>query len=691
MALEKARVQLLNPDTGAVVEEVDILSTASVISYVNNDKTIRDFRGIPAGTTFKEEDEVSVKDVLDSLLYPYEQMEIESIASVDGKSISQDTIVYKEKFYPIDSFTYTAKVNVGKVSRLTFQLKRYNNVSGDVTSTENTVSVTPGSTYLYTQEVINISDDTSLQLVINDGTNITVSPTLEFKFIYPVYVGYCDASQFVEEKDDYTIAINTLRATDYFNTLIANKSPLIERRLIPVQDVQSIVLTDPIYSDKEYNLCILYPNTWHKVEAITDCNDDIITGGYRYNNQLSIKPDNQDIHKVQYTVYASKDVYNVQLAAAKSVVYNFELGTGSIDYGTTGAPALVGFDPLCHHPLDRRLEVSTYSELKNIQYKYDGMSVFVLDIHSYYRYDITTDMWINTNQEFLFGNEIPSLDIGKSGDVYINISTGHIYQKYQDIRWEDKGIITVNLADDLLKAVDIWQSGYKYQPGDYVYWNNKYWKAQYETTSEPGTDNTWVETKPTLVQGPEGEPGEAATIEIADVLVTENVDDADVINLGDKFHARLRFIVPRGPQGEQGPEGKQGEKGDQGEQGPEGPEGPKGPKGDPGDPADVTALEKIVKNQATEIGSLSSEILDIKNEIDTINSTINSIKSTIPTKAVQEGTALKFQNAENVTLFQATVTNGIPIMVDGELDYSDAKTAYIEMEDGTDYYILKFM
>ena len=99
MALEKARVQLLNPDTGAVITEVDILTTGSCVSYVNDHATISDFRGIPAGTTFSEGDNVSVTDVLDKILYPYQEMEIESISNVEGKSVSSDTHILNLKFF----------------------------------------------------------------------------------------------------------------------------------------------------------------------------------------------------------------------------------------------------------------------------------------------------------------------------------------------------------------------------------------------------------------------------------------------------------------------------------------------------------------------------------------------------------------------------------------------------------------
>ena len=38
MSLEKARVQLLDPQTGAVLAEVDVLTSAPVVSYTNDKK-----------------------------------------------------------------------------------------------------------------------------------------------------------------------------------------------------------------------------------------------------------------------------------------------------------------------------------------------------------------------------------------------------------------------------------------------------------------------------------------------------------------------------------------------------------------------------------------------------------------------------------------------------------------------------
>lgn len=644
MALEKARVQLLNPDTGAVITEVDILTTGSCVSYVNENATVSDFRGIPAGTTFKEGDNISVSDILDKILYPYEEMEIESVSNAEGKSVSSDTIYYQEKFKTIPSFTFSSKVKVGNIDTLTFTLKRYNNKTGDVKDYTSTIKVVAGSEYLYTQEVKDISDDTSLQLVVTDGTTNIASPTVEFKFIYPMYVGYCDINLLLTTYEDTHIAIDPHKASEYFNNLIATDSFLIDKRIIPEQDLHNIIINDPLITQNRYYPFILYPNEWSKIINIFDCNEDIITGSFHYNNELSIKPDNDSVHASQYTVYACKESYNPQLTAAGYITFQFEYGKPSIDYKGKGVPNLTGFNLLNNLPLDLRLEVEKYSDLEEIEYKYDGMVVFVDEYSSYYRYDQKHDLWFSTNQEMLFGNTVPPLELGKDGDTYINLSSGHIYQKYKNIRWEDKGVITVNLSGDILLSIDVWQRGHRYKAGEYVYWNGKYWKALFDTTFEPGTDNTWVETKPTVTQGPQGEPGEAATVEIADVLVTDNDSDANVINLGDKFHARLRFIIPKGE---------------------------KGAKGDKGDSADIIQFQKEIKE-------LQEKVIELNNKI--------------PTVATADGNTLYFKNDLNQILMKVSISGlGIPIMENGKLNHVDSKSVYLEKVENERYYDIKFM
>lgn len=92
-------------------------------------------------------------------------------------------------------------------------------------------------------------------------------------------------------------------------------------------------------------------------------------------------------------------------------------------------------------------------------------------------------------------------------------------------------------------------------------------------------------------QGPQGEQGEAATIEAGQAYSVPAGQSPVVTNVGTPNAAVFDFYIPKGDTGEpgeQGPRGPQGPKGDPGIQGPKGeqgdtgPQGPQGQKGDQG-------------------------------------------------------------------------------------------------------------
>jgi hypothetical protein len=72
-------------------------------------------------------------------------------------------------------------------------------------------------------------------------------------------------------------------------------------------------------------------------------------------------------------------------------------------------------------------------------------------------------------------------------------------------------------------------------------------------------------------QGPQGDPGQAATIEVGTVTTVPNGDPATVTNVGTETDAVFDFEIPEGPQGIQGDPGPQGPQGDPGPPGPPGP------------------------------------------------------------------------------------------------------------------------
>ena len=549
MSLEKARVQLLDPQTGAVLAEVDVLTSAPVVSYTNDKKVVRDFRGIKAGTSFPEASETSVKDILDDILYPYVEPEIQYITDNKGNQIKEDTTVYVERFSEVRPFYVMAKILAGDSTNLDISLKIYDGSNGTTKTIKSSVVVTPGSVYNYQQNVEKFSFDTSIQLTVSDGTSVVSSPIVSYKFIYPIFVGYCDLDEIMDETG---VVIDDAKASNYFNTLIRNQSPFLEERLIPIQNVKGITVNNVLYESTRMHPCILYPNTWNKVESITDANEDDITGSFLYNANVPIKPDPTVTSNVQYSVFANRNEYYVQLAAVGEISYNFIPGRGSLDHVEEGVPSLTGFDILCKLPMDLRTVVNTYEDLFKIEYPYESLVVFVKDEKTFFRYmgDDADYKWQPTNQQVFLSTTgtTPDLTIGQWNDISIDVTTGNFYRKYQNVRWELIGQIVGGGT-----YVESWVSGNTYPEGSIVSHNDKFWKAERETTSEPGTDDSWVET--TIgggIPGPAGPPGDAATIVIVDTLTGLPGTEALVENLGDKQNARLRFTIPAGMPGESG-------------------------------------------------------------------------------------------------------------------------------------------
>lgn len=548
MALQKARVQLLDPETGKVVAEVDVLTSAPVVSYINDNVVVRDFRGIPAGTTFAESEEKSVQDVLDDILYPYTASDILYIIDDQGNRITEDTIIYKERFTEVRPFYINANIIAGNKTDLTITLKRYDVSTGTTTTTETTAKVTPGSTYRYQQNVEKFSFDTRFQIVVSDGQSTVASPIISYKFIYPVFVGYCNLEEILST--DGAI-IDDANASQYFNTLIRNNSPMIEKRLVPIQNITGIAINNPLYTNSMYNPCIIYPNTWNKLISITDVNDDDITGSFMYNANVPIKPDSSVTSNVQYTVYANRNKYLVGLSAVAEISYNFQFRRGSADHIEEGVPSLTGFDVLCKLPVDLRTVVQSYDDLALIKYPYESLIVFVKDDKCFYRYmgDEANPKWEPTNQQVFVQTtgEEPSLDQGQWGDIVIDIKSGIFYRKYKNIRWEELGRFVGGGT-----YVETWDpENPNHSTGDIVYHDGKYWEAVKDTATEPGTDDSWEET--TVgggVPGPVGPPGDAATIVIVDTVTGPPGSEASVTNIGDKQNARLVFTIPQGPRGD---------------------------------------------------------------------------------------------------------------------------------------------
>ena len=552
MALEKARVQLLDPSTGAVLAEVDVLTSASVVNYVNDKKMVQDFRGIKAGEFFPEESETSVQDILDKILYPYVESSINYITDNSGKQLTEDTTIYIEKFTEIRPFFIVSELQVGDTEELTITLKRYNGSDGTTKSEETKVKVDPGSTYTYQHEVEKIDYDTKLQLFVSDGKSTITSPIISFEFIYPVFVGFCDIDQIL---DDTGAVIDDANASMYFNTLIRNNSSLLVKKLVPPQDIRAITVEDPLYVNTKLHPCILYPNTWPKVVSIIDANQNDITGSYKYNAMVPIKPDATVSSNVQYTAYVCNNDYYTHLGIVGEIMYNFTESHGpALDHIEGNIPIISGYDLMCKIPIDSRYVVDTYEDLYNMEYPYEGLIVYVKEEKTFFKYngEDANQAWTPTIQEVFLQatGEEPPLEQGQWNDITIDLKSGIFYRKYKNVRWEQIG--RIQGSGGSTTTVEEWVAGNTYEAGSIVSHNDKYYVANEQTASEPGTDATWSETVigGSGVPGPAGPPGDAATVVIVDTMTGAPGTDALVENLGDQHNARLRFTIPAGIPGD---------------------------------------------------------------------------------------------------------------------------------------------
>ena len=566
MALPEYRVQLIDPTSQEKVTDVDVLTNSSAVIYENDKPTVEDFRGIPKGTKFLAEGDNGerLSKIIDNILYPHINPKIikfdmgllTDITENETESIEFND--WKNQFFA------SLNIQVGSESSLELTVKRYDINTGVVSSDVTTVTVTPGSIYQFQPAIARIDRDTRICISIYDGISTVETPSVTYTVRLPIFVGLCDLSEVLDDNN----LIDNDKAISYFQSLIRNSDGLVSKLVTPIKNIDGISSINPVYASKRKHPFVLYPNTWNKPFSITDTNEDNIIGSFLYNSNLSIKPNSKGNSTQQYSVYICKNSFYCNLSILNDISYNFEYGKSQIDYNENGIPNIAGFDILCNIPSDWRTIVDEYSDLDSMKYPYDGLITYVKSEHSFFQY--TSDgTWTPTNQQvhITATGKAPSVDIGSWNDICIDLKSNIFFQKYRNIRWEEKGRIIGGSL--ILKYVE----STIYKTDDLVIYNNIVYRALRDgiVNIAPDSDITaWEETEVSGgIPGPAGPAGDAATVEIVGTETVDDVEDAVVVNLGDKHNARLLFKIPGGD-AIRGPKGDQGEKGEKGDTGANG-------------------------------------------------------------------------------------------------------------------------
>lgn len=273
----KVRVQLLNPDTGAAEQDVDVLTTAECVElgdgrdletafnadtkYTNTTPTLTSLGGIPAGSTF---DGVSYPDLMTQLLYPYQAPAVSAIqvtgAQPGVKEFGADVQVTKLQV------TTTRKSQ--DITSVDFQK---DNVSAYKVSTPQA----KGGTEVWTTTQ-DITKNTTFRVVVGDGKQNTNSAVSTYSFVYPLYWG--PISQDVSNPSSEQIVALTKEVISP-----SNKS-----------------VTYNLTSQKMVYAC---PPGW-TVSKILDPNNFDVTDSF---NKVTVAVTGLDGTPQNYNVYISKD------------------------------------------------------------------------------------------------------------------------------------------------------------------------------------------------------------------------------------------------------------------------------------------------------------------------------------------------------------------------------------------------
>ena len=217
--LTKVRIELLDESTGNPISEVDAITSSETILYTNPSPMPADVGSIPRGTTF---DSTPLKNILDGVLYAYTKPTIKEIItdSTDFQgSIIEDYTIVKPKHTTVSSFTYTVTIENGTSDVLSCILKLYkddNTVNQQTAQVESEV----GKTYNFTFTVPEIIMNSTIEVIVSDGTNNVIGPYIRYRFVDPMYVGFANPDILTDYGE--LIPDNIDNIISYFEGLIEN-------------------------------------------------------------------------------------------------------------------------------------------------------------------------------------------------------------------------------------------------------------------------------------------------------------------------------------------------------------------------------------------------------------------------------------------------------------------------------------
>lgn len=284
-----------DPESVLTVQQLnDKIDTKT--TYDNPDPVLRTVGGISVDAFLVkqyEEDETtpkeyySVKEILTKMLYPYTEPVItwdasEPITSSSGTYTSPTGIYEKGTTVNVSQ----VKFSVQKKTNDIISIKLYKAVAGrnpsDIKEVEEkNLSTSKDGVTFSDVDTISNSADTSYYVVVDDGREdeLTVSTSKTITFVYPSYVGACDANEVITDSN------NTITCAGLNPSLLAGKG----------------IVNEFTYTNKA--MVYAYPREYDALTSIKDPNGLEIKNSFS-SSIINIKC--KDGTTQEYYVYRSK-------------------------------------------------------------------------------------------------------------------------------------------------------------------------------------------------------------------------------------------------------------------------------------------------------------------------------------------------------------------------------------------------
>mgnify|MGYP003307821013 CR=1 FL=1 len=402
------RMQFLNAETGAPVSDVDIVTAADCVRYINENPLIKD------ALVFKKGDKIDtdLESIINGLLYPYyapEFINIQNTAALPefGSYINEDITVFKEKGSAVDDFSLAVTVMAGSKTLMRCSLIKVQNNTREMIDNRS-LNLSPGKSTTIDFTIPGFLDDVQYFFEISDNEEVIQSSKINYKFLLPIYIGYAkdgllDPGLSIEEFNRYINGL--IKMTDR-----------VDKRLVEPNTPQKAFFN--IVKDKEL-LCpfIMVPLDWTSLVKIEDVNGIDITKFFRHSSDIKIQTSTENTDLEGYKIYIAKKPVDSKAKTRylRDITYIFASGLDWKDLASEGEQTeiLTGFDVLTNGPIDSRFVKKTYDDLAYVAKPYEGLVVYVKEIKTFYKYNQDNKWEVTNNTTHLYSG-IPEDTIGGS-------------------------------------------------------------------------------------------------------------------------------------------------------------------------------------------------------------------------------------------------------------------------------------